>query len=350
MPCYAAADREMASRVAAFLERGTDVRVFLTEGAMRSGDDLASKARDACAADIVLVLFSRDSLPPRWPRAEWEDALVNEPRAEGVRIAFVRCDDCVPPRVLAPMFDLSASASKGFRQIKRWVRNGQAEVHLPAHQPAIEVLGLAIADRPGVETTEDRMEAVEFTRAFREDFDSICVLECDGRSVTALAGDLGAQLGLNLEGPLDSNLERLHAFCSTRRFLFVLHGECPQLIFGGRSSTLVCLSKEAPPAPSDPIQQAQRALADVSLDWQEICRHARLARRLLRDGGRLAECHEVMLQWHEAAQAREDLVVLDESARELVWILETWGFSEEAERLERQRGEQYAEQMTLPFY
>jgi hypothetical protein len=276
--------------------------------------------------------------------------LVNEPRAEGVRIAFVRCDDCVPPRVLTPMFDLSASASKGLRQIKRWVRNGQAEMHLPAHEPAIEVLGLAIADRPGVETTEDRAEALEFERAFREDFDSLCVLECAGRSVAALAGDLGAQLGLRLEGPLDSSLERLHAFCSTRRFLFVLHGECPQLIFGGRSSTLVCLSKEAPPAPSDPIHQAQRALSDVSVDWQEICRHARQARRLLHDGGRLAECHELMLQWHAAAQAREDLSVLDESARELVWILETWGLTEEAERLERQRGEQYAEQMTLPFY
>jgi len=188
MPCYAAADREMASRVAAFLERGTDVRVFLAEGEMRTEDDLASKAREARAADIILVLFSRDSLPSRWPRAQWEDALVNEPRAEGVRIAFVRCDDCVPPRVLTPMFDVSASASKGLRQIKRWVRNGQVEMQLPAHDPATEVLGLAIADRPGVEATEDRAGALEFAQAFREDFDTICVLECAGRSVTALAG------------------------------------------------------------------------------------------------------------------------------------------------------------------
>jgi hypothetical protein len=338
----------LARRAGDFLERGAAVRVFLDEGEIRPGEDLASKAREARAADIVLVLFSRHSLPPRWPRAEWEEPLVNEPREEGVRIAFVRCDDCVPPRVLAPMFDLSAAPSKGLRQIKRWVRSGQADLHPPAHNPALEVLGLAIADRPGVETVEDSAEALEFSRAFREDFDAVCVLECAGRSVTALAGDLGAQLGLRLEGPLDSNLERLHTFCSERRFLLVLHGECPQVILGGRSSTLICLSK-AGSAPADPICEAQRSLAECKLDWPEICRQARQGRRLLHDAGRLAECHELMRQWHEAASLRDDRAVLDESARELVWILEAWGFAEDAERLEIERGREYAEQMSLPF-
>ena len=42
-PCYAAADREVAAGVAAFLERGADVRVFLDEGEMRPGEDLAGK-------------------------------------------------------------------------------------------------------------------------------------------------------------------------------------------------------------------------------------------------------------------------------------------------------------------
>jgi hypothetical protein len=101
-PCYAAADREIAATIAAFLELGTDVRVFLEEGALRPGQDLAEKAREARVADIVLVLFSHNSLPARWPRSQWEDALVREPAEEGVRIGFVKCDDCKPPQVLKP--------------------------------------------------------------------------------------------------------------------------------------------------------------------------------------------------------------------------------------------------------
>ena len=68
----------------------------------RPGQDLAGKAREARMADVALALFSRASLPPRWGRAQWEDALVKEPAEEGVRIGFVTCDDCAPPRVLAP--------------------------------------------------------------------------------------------------------------------------------------------------------------------------------------------------------------------------------------------------------
>ena len=74
--------------MAGFLERGADVEVLLEEGEIRPGEDLVAKARDARTADVVLVLFSRNSIPPRWPRAQWEGALVNEPREEGVRIAF----------------------------------------------------------------------------------------------------------------------------------------------------------------------------------------------------------------------------------------------------------------------
>src|SRR5262249_29449706 len=158
----APADRDVAHRIAQFLFRGADVRIFLEEGEVREGENLASKASDARTADAVLVLFSRASLPPRWPRAEWEAPLVTEPEAEGVRIAFVRCDDCVPPKVLAPMFD-----ARRLRDIKRWVRNS-APVDAPAPEHAVdaEVLALDIADRPGVETIHSAELSAEFARAF----------------------------------------------------------------------------------------------------------------------------------------------------------------------------------------
>jgi TIR domain len=343
--CYAPADRETARRIAAFIERGADVRVLPDGGEMQAGEDLAEKTRQALGSDMALVLFSRDSLPSRWPRAQWEGALVKEPAEAGVRIAFVRCDDCVPPRVLAPMFEANA-----LRPIKRWARG-----HMPAphgestHDGDLEVLGIAIADRPGAETAADESTARRFSRAFQHDFDAVLELECGARSMAALAGDLGAHLGLRLEGDAESNRARLREFCSGRRLLILLKeaGEAP-LEFGGRASTLCFPGTVAEPR-DESIRGIQRALRERPADWADYCRLARLGRRLTREAGRIAECHEMMAQWHAAAEARDDLKVLDESARELVWILESWGRPDEAYRLDYLRATEFDEQMGLPF-
>ena len=223
-PCYAAADRALAERLAALLERGADVRVFLDEGQMPEGGDLAEKAREARMADIVIVLFSRNSMPSRWPRALWEDALVKEPEAEGVRIAFLKCDDCIPPRVLTPMFDAAR-----LRDVKRWVRGSE-----PGEPPAVEfsadleVLGIAIADRPGAETVQSIALAREFARAFAGDFDAVLHLDCTTGTLADMAGDLAWQVGLHLEGELADNLEHLRVFCAARRLLVVLDRRRPR--------------------------------------------------------------------------------------------------------------------------
>jgi hypothetical protein len=348
-PCYAVPDREHAQRVADFLERGADVRVFLEEGEMRPGEDLAGKARQGRLADIILVFFSRDSLPSRWPRAQWEDALINEPAADGVRIGFVRCDDCVPPKVLTPVFDPHRP-----REIKRWVRRRAATFEVPhfASKADLEWLGVAIADRPGAESIDRTEIASQFAAAFRHDFDEIFLIECCDRSLAALAGDLGAQLGLRLDGPLEQNLERLREFCSQRRFLLLLEGAHAQavepLIFGGRCSTLISTPRGEPRG-EDPLRPIQYTMAQSVGDWTELCRQARLGRRLTREQDRIAECYELMQQWHSAAEERGDRGALNESARELVWILEGWGRTEEAARLEHQRAAEFDEQMVLPF-
>ncbi|MBZ5586005.1 MAG: toll/interleukin-1 receptor domain-containing protein, partial [Acidobacteriia bacterium] len=270
-PCYAPKQREIAKAIATLLERCGEARVFLEEGRMRSGEDLAAKAREGRTADIVLVLFSRDSAPPRWPRAQWEDAFIHEPAAERVRIGFIRCDESAPPRVLKPQFDGRTSA--GFRELKRWVRNRAASWEAPAEEDAdhageLEALALALADRPGNETAASLGLAYRFARDFREDFDEIFRLECGDRSLAALAGELAAQLGLRLEGDLDANLERLRGFCSARRFLLLLEGagasEPRELAFGGLCSTLFC-TEPAPTAPEpDSLRAAQAALANPS--------------------------------------------------------------------------------------
>ena len=164
--CHASPDRETARSLADFLERGADVRVLWDEGEMRPGENLAEKARQGRMADIVVVLFSRASLPPRWPRAQWENALVEEPKGEGVRIAFYKCDDCVPPRVLDNVFE-----RKQIRELKRWVRSRAAGFEPPGGvrypDADLEWLGVALADRAGVEHDSGFRVCAYVPRRFR---------------------------------------------------------------------------------------------------------------------------------------------------------------------------------------
>jgi hypothetical protein len=342
-PCYAPADRELAERLCALLERGAGVRIFLDEGELQPGEDLASKAREGRMADIVIVLFSRNSMPSRWPRAQWEDALVNEPAAENVRIAFLKCDDCIPPKVLTPMFEATR-----LRDVKRWVRNSDAvAAAAPADSADLEVLGIAIADRPGTETVASYALAMEFARSFRGDFDAVLRVECSTGTLADMAGDLAAQLGLNLQGELPENLEHLRIFCSARRLLLLLDGDPPpDLLFTGRCSTLICTE------PGPPTLDALRATArefDAVEDWAEACRLARQARRIAHEQFRLAECYELMAQWRAMAEEHDDRPVVDEASRELIWILEGWNRTEEARQLEQVRAHEFDEQLPLFF-
>ncbi|MGP8244744.1 MAG: toll/interleukin-1 receptor domain-containing protein [Bryobacteraceae bacterium] len=349
-PCYAPADRPAAGAIRGFLERGAQVRVFLEEGELREGESLADKAREGLVADLIVLLFSRASWPSRRPRAEWEDAFLNEPASAGVRVAFARLDDCAPPPVLNPRFELAGLPLAGLRSLKRWVRGGGRLLEMAVSSGGdLEVLGIALADRPGREWTSAAM-AARFTHAFREDFDAVLHLRCGARSPAALAGSLGRQLGLRLEGDLESNCRKLAAFCSGRRFLVVVEdaGAVPEeLLFAGNCSTLLCPDSLPTDDPPDPLDQVQLAFA--AAPWTEQCSLARTGCRLARGEGRLAEGYELMRQWHAAAQTRADRIALDESAREMVWILEAWGRDDEARALDYRRIAEYSGQLLLPF-
>jgi hypothetical protein len=56
-----------------------------------------------------------------------------------------------------------------------------------------------------------------------------------------------------------------------------------------------------------------------------------------------------MQLWHAAAEVCGDRKVLDESAREMVWILEGWGREEEAASLDYRRIVEFDDQLRLPF-
>ncbi len=143
-------------------------------------------------------------------------------------------------------------------------------------------------------------------------------------------------------------------FCSARRFLLLLEGSGQagprELVFGGLCSTLFCTEAAPPATGTESLRAAQAVLVNPSSgEWPEVCRFARLGRRLAREQGRIAELYELMQQWHVAAEQQFDTAVLDESSREIVWILEGWGRLDEARALEHRRIEECAEQMHFSF-
>jgi hypothetical protein len=248
---------------------------------------------------------------------------------------------------LQNQFDLTGRRLDGWRALKRWIRGGTGLYTPPASE--VELVAMAVADRPGMEVVDSIGLAEDTLRACAEDFDATLRLHCPGRTLTALAGDLAWQLGLKLDGDAESNLEKLEAFCVQRRLLVLLEAPpvevAEALVFGGRCSTI--LSTEAGPAPTDPLHDAQKALNGAAQDWQELCRLARQGRQIATNRDRLAECYELMQQWHTMAEERGDRDAANESARELVWILESWGRTEEAVSVESHRAREYDEQMRL---
>ena len=211
------------------------------------------------------------------------------------------------------------------------------------------MLGIAIADRPGTEQVADSSIAEQFIVTYRQDFDAVLRVDCGERSLAAITGDLAEQLELRLEGDAESNLVRLQDFCTAHRFLIVLRDpNMPPLQFSGRTSTLLVPAVVSEPE-DESIRGIQHALRHPAGGWMEFCRLARIGRRLTRDAGRIAECYEIVQCWHEAAQVIGDRAVLDESARELVWILLSWGRADEARHLDYRRACEFDEQMPLPF-
>jgi hypothetical protein len=263
----------------------------------------------------------------------------------------LKCGECAPPPVLKPRFE---SSRTGWRALKRWIRKPGEAYSVPREDPALDALGASIADRPGSANAADTVQALSFADSFRNDFDEVFVLECSGRSLTALAGELAARMGLRLEGHLRHNLARLRDFCSARRFLLVLANAAPSKLsafrFGGQCSLLAAAGPGVEPS-ADPLEPIQRALSEAgpAADWSGLCTLVRQGRRLAQEQGRFAECYELMEQWSAEAETRGDRAIQDESAREMMWTLESWGRLEEAQRLEFRRIADFGEQMVLQF-
>jgi hypothetical protein len=457
-PCFAREDSQVARDLAEFLERGASVRVFLEDGEIGPGETIVSKAADGLQAAVILLILSPDSAPARWVRRDWEPALLDQPRREGVKVATVLARSCEFPALLRRdvFFDLAKDPLGAFREIKRWLLGlepGRRDLEFePARQMGVdgcgaqmEALRQTLADAPGIAVLtgpELTALALEFARRSKRDFEGLVWLSCTGQTLASLAGDMATQLGMSLEGDVEANLRELGKFSAQRRLLIVLDDasdEFERLAPGGRSSALL-IKRGGGPRPAMPMPAAVHAcgnipfrlalLAEVAgldlsaaaalleelvssgaaiqLDTrypryivqaaggdmavarahaQAVCRlfanwakddseceadlpqlrHALdwalqhdqswtlacdLAKRgvaLLKRKGRQAEAFEMLEAISRVAERREDRRTLEDCSRDQVWILESWGRTDEAQRIFRSRRALYDDQMQFSF-
>ncbi len=268
-PCHATADAAMARELADFLRAGAGVTVFLEEGRMAPDESLFAKVADGMMAEVLLVLLSPHSSPPRWVLDEWRPVFLEDPKEAGVALATVLVEECRFPELLRrkDFFSLAEDRLDGFRRIKRWLlelrgpvrepRFVPGRVHLPpGEEDAVDRLQATLADSPGRVTLDSGISqtllALEFARRFGSEFEDVFWLAGQGRTAAALVGDLASQLGLKLDGQTEENAEALGESLRQRRYLLVLDSLAEDQVAmvdpGGRASVLAVRPAQAAPA------------------------------------------------------------------------------------------------------
>jgi TIR domain len=324
---HAAADHEFALELAQFLEAGCDVICYADEGMLPQGGDLLSKAEEGLAADVLMLLLSEDAWPARRPRQEWEPILADQAREADAEVAAFLLSECPFPEVWRRrnFFDGSRERLKAMRLVKRWFwqrRRASGAAPNTVFSRDLEAIYRDIADRAGMLRAGGEM-ADRFAREAVEEFEAVVWVSAYERSLAQISGELGAQLGVTLEGTVEDNCERIRDLLGARRCLLVLDapsgGHEDWLVPRGRTSTLI-------------TEDAVRVAATP--ETFEYARKLILARRN-------AEAYELLHRLLEGEIASEAC------ARELTWICQEWGRVEEANALRFYYGPEPAAQLTL---
>ncbi len=301
-PAHAPADEPFAHELTLFLEAGCDDLAVASDAVVKLGADLLSSAEIGLSADVLLLLLSPASNLVRWQRDRWEPILFTQAEETGTRVGVVLLGACTFPdlfRRKLRFFDATSDTRAALRGIKRWI-NGIRSSTWPdfTFSEDLEPLYQSLADQPGT-LAATSAQAGRFAREAARDFEAVCRIPAHGKTLAQIAGELGAQLEMTLDGPLEDNCRRIRNLLSSRRCLVIF--DAPQVSLDtlsptDRASVLITDERSAPDTP--------KTFA--------------AARRLV-NAGRFAEAYEILSQLYDAG------IETESCAREMVWICDHWG-------------------------
>jgi hypothetical protein len=310
-PVHAPSDAPFAQRLASFLEAGCDVTCFTSEAAIEPRRDLLTAAERGLSTDILILLLSGASTLRRWAREIWEPLLFAQAEESGTRVAVMLLDPCEFPQLLRrklKFFDATENPIQALRLLKRWLLGIEHRTEpLTVFSADLEPLYAGLADRAGQLTASADL-AQRFAREASHDFAAVLQIPAHGRTLAQIAGELGAQLGMVLDGPLEENCRRIRELLSAKRCLVIF---------------------DAPVEPLDALLPAQRSSILIStepiriLTTPETLKYA----RELATAKRFAEAWELLRHLFDIGADPESC------ARELVWICEHWEWYSDAAEL-----------------
>jgi tetratricopeptide (TPR) repeat protein len=259
---HSSKDKPFVRDLADALEVGGEIKVWLDEREIEYGQNIVLKIADGLDADFVLLILSPDSVDSKWVKEEWTDAYWDQVENQHVKVAGVLYRDCRIPRLLRnkKYFDLMTNQPEGFRLIKTWLLDQRPPVPPPVHLP--QRPALVVGREQEIEKLRDCLKepgsvayisglagrgkttlALEYAHRYQRDFEAVHWLPCQGRTLVQMAGELAWQLGLKLDGELDSIIRQLTSHCARKRCLLILDNvedDTPaKLMPAGRSSVLI---------------------------------------------------------------------------------------------------------------
>jgi TIR domain len=321
------ADHDFASHLAGFLEFGCDLRCDVDDGQIGDDQDLISKAEEGLCADVLVLLLSPSSSPTRWVRERWEPVLFDQAKQGGVEVVTMLLRECSFPPLLRRRNFIDATANRltAQRLLKRWFMLREREPGAPpssAFSGDLEDLYSTLADQAGTLCVGGDF-ASRFAREAEEEFEAVLWVPCQGRTLAQASGELGHQLGLTLDGPVNENCGRIRELLAVRRCLVVLDAPgteiSQELTANGRTST---------------------AITHDTVKVLETPETPAYARRLVA-ARRYAEAYELLYRLLDSEDDPESC------ARELTWICEHWDRVEEANLLRFNYRTAGAEQLAL---
>jgi hypothetical protein len=357
---HAEPDAALAQDFGSYLERNCLVQTEYQ--LVTDGRPLMDVVPRALACDVLILFVSPHSVPRRLDRSQWEPLFIETAHEHGTHIGYVHIAECPFPKVL-----LRNNTFDSGRALKRWIFDLRPATERPdfvPDRPVAEVAGepmeslwQSIADRPGTATMASRDLAHAFASQSRADFQGVFWVECRGATVACAAGDLGAQLGLVLDGEIAVNLARIRDLCNRYRCLVILAGATAEVAnaLGALGRTSVLLTGDPPASslsveiakehfealstwvknanrvpPSGQIHETVQWLAGPQQDWTLACQFSRAAIAYYKFHQRFAEAYELAEMMTKHAIQRRDREAANEFGEERGWILEGWGLPAEA--------------------
>jgi hypothetical protein len=324
-PAHAPEDAPHAQEIAAFLESGPDTAVSLLDSVIKPGEDLLAASEAGLSADVLLLMISKASNLPKWPLEEWQSILFTQAADLETTVAVWLLDEARPPGLLlrtVKTFDATGPRLRTLRRLKRWLQSLRLKTDPEMlFSPDLESLYRELADHPGTAKAPGAL-AERFAREAAGDFDRVFFVPAHKKTLAQIAGELGTQMEMPLDGELEENCRKIRAGLEKLRCLVVF---------------------DAPEIPLDPLTPEGRPSVLITTDpvrTEDTPRTLASARRLVA-AKRYAEAYEIL-----DGLFRKGLE-LESCAREMVWICDHWGRYAEASALRNHFRLPPSEQLSL---